>query len=226
MKVVILAAGKGTRLLPLTRELPKGLIKIQNKPVLEYIFDSLIPIKIEEIILIVGYKEKMIKNYFSSKYKNIPIRYITQKEQLGTGHALKLAKDYVTEHFLVLNGDDIYSTKDLQKLSQFSFAILSQKVEQPESFGVLIQENNLLKKIVEKPNIFISNLINLGAYKLTTEIFNHDLKISQRGEFEIIDYLNYIIKNSKKNINVVKLTDYWIPINTLEQLEVAKGKFS
>lgn len=225
MKAVILAAGKGTRLQPLTNELPKGLIKVQNKPILEYVFDSLLSLNIEEIIVIIGYKGKLIQEYFSSNYKQIPIRYIIQEEQLGTGHALNLAKNYVTKEFLVLNGDDIYSSKDLVNLSNNSFAILSQKVDQPESFGVIIQEHNILKNIVEKPRKFISNKINVGAYKLTTQIFNHTLEKSQRGEYEIIDYLNYIIQNSEEDIKVVDLEEYWIPINTLEQLKIARKIF-
>lgn len=224
MKAVILAAGKGTRLQPLTHTIPKGLIDVNNKPILEHIIESIKNI-VDEIIIVIGYKGDLIQNYFKNKYESIPITYVIQEEALGTGHALLQAKPYLKDKFIVLNGDDIYSSKDLENISKYNFALLSYEVSNPENFGVIVGEN-ILEEIIEKPKIFISNKVNTGVYVLTTEIFKHNLVKSSRGEYEIIDYLNYIIQQSKHLIHIVPISNYWLPINSHGQLEIAKAFFN
>ena len=222
MKAVILAAGKGTRLQPITNTIPKGLIEVNSKPILAHIFDSVSSI-VDEIILVIGHKGELIKNYFKLSYNSIPIKYVYQEQQLGTGHALLCAKEYLDGDFIVLNGDDIYHFQDITKLSDVPFGVLSIKVENWENFGVLkINEtSNTLIEIIEKPKYFISSLINTGVYKLHSSIFEYELNKSLRGEYEIIDYLNYLVSN-KFDVHVVKISKYWLPINTHEQLDFAR----
>ncbi|MFX1234248.1 MAG: sugar phosphate nucleotidyltransferase, partial [Promethearchaeota archaeon] len=108
MKAVILAAGKGKRLRPITATRPKPLIPIAGRPLLEHNILGLIDAGIDQILLVVGYKEEMIKDYFGSgKEKfNVNINYVTQEEYLGTAHATGYARDFVkNDHFLLMNGD-------------------------------------------------------------------------------------------------------------------------
>ena len=100
MQAVILAAGKSTRTYPLTISRPKALIKILNKPILQRNLEQLAGL-VDEVIIIVGYKADMIKNYFGTAFSGMKITYVEQKEQLGTGHALIQVKDYVKDKFVI-----------------------------------------------------------------------------------------------------------------------------
>lgn len=219
IKVVILCAGKGSRLLPITNKIPKVLIEINKKTLLEYKLEILCDIT-DEVILIIGYKGDLIKKKYGNYYKNIFLRYVYQKQLLGSGHALMQARKYLNGKFLILNGDDIYSKIDIKKLLKYKYCILAKKIENPISFGVLSINNNILIEIIEKPTKPKSNLVNIGCYLLDENIFKFELKKSDNGEFEIIDYLNYLILKNEK-IYVEKTEELWFPINNFDQLKYA-----
>ena len=127
MKIVILAGGEGERMRPLTFHVPKPLIKIAGKTLIEHNLDNL-PFKPTEIIFIVGYLKEQIINYFGSVYKGTPVRYIPQRKPLGTGHAISIASQFLGSDFLVLMGDDIYGKDDLSAISKIEgSAILLKK---------------------------------------------------------------------------------------------------
>lgn len=222
MKAVILAAGKGTRLRPLTIDTPKGLVEINSKPLMTHILNS-VKEYVTEIIIVVGYLGNLIEEYYENKYESIPIKYVHQEDQLGTGHALLCAKKYLDDEFLVINGDDIYHREDIEKLSKVKFGVLGMRVENWQHFGVLVQNstNKSLRKIVEKPTSYISSIANTGVYKLSPIIFNHLLVQSMRAEYEIVDYINYLINNNYK-VEVLEIQKYWYPVNSLEQLYEAE----
>ena len=222
MKAVILAAGKGTRLRPLTIDTPKGLVEINSKPLMTHILNS-VKEYVTEIIIVVGYLGNLIEEYYENKYESIPIKYVHQEDQLGTGHALLCAKKYLDDEFLVINGDDIYHREDIEKLSKVKFGVLGMRVENWQHFGVLVQNstNKSLRKIVEKPTSYISSIANTGVYKLSPIIFNHLLVQSMRAEYEIVDYINYLINNDYK-VEVLEIQNYWYPVNSLEQLYEAE----
>src|SRR4030042_4416902 len=115
MKVVILAAGEGKRLRPFTEMMPKVMLPVANKPILEHVFDAIKKTGIDEIITVVGYKKEVIMDYFKD-YKGLKITFITKDKQLGTAHALLQAKDEINESFIVLAGDNIIDNKSIQKL--------------------------------------------------------------------------------------------------------------
>jgi len=176
MKAVILAAGKGKRLMPITSTRPKPMIPIANKPILEYTILGLKDSGINEILLIVGYKEEVIREYFGNGQDkfNIKITYITQEKQLGTGHAVSLAKDFVNnEPFLLMYGDLMINPKIFKEaLERFNNAkveglISLLEVNNPQDFGVIsLNSNGLVEKITEKPasELNLGNLVNAGIY--------------------------------------------------------------
>ncbi len=110
MQAVILAAGKGTRMYPMTLDKPKPLIEVANKPVLEHNLDKMLGL-IDEAIIIVGYKKDQIMSRLGERYHSIKVTYVVQEETLGTGHALMLAEQHVKDKFLVINGDDLFLEK-------------------------------------------------------------------------------------------------------------------
>jgi bifunctional UDP-N-acetylglucosamine pyrophosphorylase/glucosamine-1-phosphate N-acetyltransferase len=188
MQAVILAAGKGTRMLPLTETRPKPMLKVANKPILEHNLEQLVDL-VDEVILVVGYKKEIIKNYFGSNFKGLKIKYVEQKEQKGTGHALEIAKNDLDNDFIVLAGDDLYFKEDIEKVLKKQPCILVKEIENPEDFGVVEIENSEVINLEEKPKNPKSNLVNTGLYHLSKEIFSYKLKLSERGEYELTDYI-------------------------------------
>lgn len=217
MKAVILAAGKSTRTYPLTLDRPKPLLLLANKPLLSWNLDQLVGL-VDEVILVVGYKKEMIQEAFGSQYRGLRLRYVVQDEQSGTGHALQTVESFVGDRFLVMNGDDLYSVLDIQKVMKYSQALLVKEVLDYSKFGMVLVENGLVKGIVEKPDHFVSRLANLGLYQLSSSIFPllKQVKKSSRGEYEITDAISLLAQQSK--VWYAVLQDYWLPIGYLPQV--------
>jgi len=205
MDAVILCAGKGTRLMPLTENRPKPMIPIAGKPILEHII-SKIEDFVDNIYLIVKYKKEIIINHFKNHPK---ITFIEQKEIDGTGYAVLMAKNYINDDFLVINGDIIFDD-DLKDIINYKNAIALTEVDNPENFGVVVldDENNIIE-LQEKPKNPKSNLINAGIYKFEKDIFDilENLKPSDRGEVELTDAIKELIKD--RTIKGIKLNGYW-----------------
>lgn len=198
MQAVILGAGKSTRTYPLTLTRPKPLLKVANKTILEHNLDNLNGI-VDEAILVVGYKKDMIKKFFGNKYKNIKLKYVEQNEQLGTGHAVSIVESYIKDRFLLLMGDDTYSKWDIKNCIKNRYSILTAKVDDPQSFGVIVEKNGIVINFVEKPKTFISSLANAALYCMDKKIFTYlsQIKKSERNEFELPDALRLLSKKEK-----------------------------
>ncbi|MFC1686859.1 sugar phosphate nucleotidyltransferase [Nanoarchaeota archaeon] len=221
MQAVILAAGKGMRMRPLTLEKPKPLIEIAGKSILEHNLDQLVGL-VEEVIIIIGYKKEMIIEKFGDNYKDTKITYVVQEEQLGTGHALLQAEEKVTDKFLMLNGDDLYSKKDMKNLIKHDNAVLLQRKEGDVSdFGVVVVKEGKVVDIVEKPKEFVSDLINTQMFCFTKEVFSilKNLKKSERGEYEVTDAVKELAKQGKMHYE--EISDYWIPVGQPKDIDEA-----
>ncbi|MCE9541045.1 nucleotidyltransferase family protein [Candidatus Kaiserbacteria bacterium] len=151
MQAVILAAGRGTRMGALTETVPKPMLPVHGRPVLEYIFDSL-PDSVDEVVLVVGYLSAVIQKHFGGTYKNKKIFYVEQDVLNGTGGALWAAKDFLKDSFLVMNGDDICRADDvLACATSPDWAILVQRVDDIGTSGlVVVDERGRVADIVEK----------------------------------------------------------------------------
>lgn len=223
MKAVILAAGKGVRMLPLTADRPKVMIELNGKPFFWYVLEVLKLAGIKEIAAVVGHQSELIKKFFGGK-----IKYIEQKEQLGTGHAVLQAKDFVgKDDFILIMGDNLYSEGDIKELTKKKdkFCYVSAfESSHPWDYGVLGVEKDRLVNIEEKPSVPKSNLVNTGLYKLTPEIFEYlkKLKKSPVGEYYLTDALTELAKLGK--VKVHKLKDYWIDMSYREQLPEIERK--
>jgi bifunctional UDP-N-acetylglucosamine pyrophosphorylase/glucosamine-1-phosphate N-acetyltransferase len=226
MKVVIAAAGQGTRMLHLSNNKPKHLINVRERPFLAYVLDNLLKAGYKEIILVVGYKEELMKEFLANyacciKDKKCRISLVSQYEILGpkekeygTACPIKCIEKFVGKsNFIYLYGDNLYSIRDLKKMNvndnyNYAAGLLH---EHPEKYGVLIKDGgDLLEKIIEKPKEYVGNLINAGLYKFTSDIFKKisQIKKSPRGEYEITDAISLLAKDKK--VKVKKIKDCWI----------------
>ena len=172
-QAVVLAAGEGQRLRPFTALKSKVMIPIVNKPVLQYVIEALAANGITEVLLIVGYGLEHVQDYFGSGEQfGVHITYIVQRQQIGTGHALKQAKDAVDETFLVLAGDNIIEP---QTISSFVLtqpnSILVKQQDSVSKYGVATLSGGVLVDLVENPAEPISNFVNIGIYLLNRKVF-------------------------------------------------------
>ncbi|MBI4148867.1 NTP transferase domain-containing protein [Candidatus Woesearchaeota archaeon] len=206
---VMLAAGKSTRTYPLTLTRPKPLLKVRDKTILEHNLEQLQGL-VEEVILIIGYRAAQMQE--AAKQARIPVRCIVQEQQLGTGHALLQAEQFIDGDFLVLGGDDIFHHGDIKRCMQHAPAVLAQRVAHPERFGVFLLNGKYITKVIEKPKEFVSDLANTGCYAFPKSIFPilHQLQPSPRGEIELTDALNVLAAQQK--VSCVRVQRYWLPI--------------
>lgn len=172
-QAVILAAGEGQRLRPLTVLKPKVMIPIADKPILQYVVEALAVNGVRHIIMVVGYRKEQVQDYFGSGEKlGVEIDYIVQKQQLGTAHALMHAKDAVADRFLVLPGDNIIKSDTIAPLVEAKPSIiLVKKQENVSKYGVVTARKGTVEEIVEKPQEATSNLVNTGIYSLDRGMF-------------------------------------------------------
>jgi bifunctional UDP-N-acetylglucosamine pyrophosphorylase/glucosamine-1-phosphate N-acetyltransferase len=207
MKAVILAAGKGMRLRPLTATRPKALLPVANRPVLEWNLSELEGI-VDEAVIVTGYMGENIRSHLGGRFKNIRLTYVEQKEQLGTGHALMQTSEELKGRFIVLMGDDLYGRAGIQAALKQRFSVLVQKGD-TRNFGACISEAGLLSGIAEKSKKHVSDLINTGLYVLDDSIFSCTPGNSARGEHELTDMIVQLA--GQKQVSCVEGTD-WIPI--------------
>lgn len=221
MQCVIICAGKGTRMRPLTETTPKPLIPVCGKPILEHIIDAL-PAEIDELILVVGYLKEQIMDLCGESYKGRKVSYVVQDNFAGgTGDALLKAKELITGKFLFMYADDIHGKTALAEVVTKEHGMLGQRSATPERFGVLEQnEDGTLAQIVEKPEHPTSDLVNIGGFVLDPSIFSYTVPVSQSGELYVTDMLNDYAKEHK--VEVVEQT-LWLPIGYPEQIAEAEA---
>lgn len=212
MQAVVLSAGEGKRMRPLTFTRPKVMLPIANKPILQHLVENLIRCGVDEIVLVVGYREETIREHFGEEFEGVKIKYVRQSRQLGTAHALLSAEHLLEDSFIMLNGDSIVFEEGLRKIMKEENAIAVKEIPNPQNFGVVELEGEKIKGITEKPDRATSNLINAGIYTLTKSIVEYLKKtpISVRGEYEITDSINIAIRDGMEFRAVV--LERWLDI--------------
>ncbi len=224
MKAVILAAGEGARLQPITATRPKHLIRVGGKPILEHCLDSLVAVGIDEAVIVVHYMAEAIRRYFGDgKRFRLKIEYAEQRTALGTGDAVKVVEPFMNEDFLLVNGDLIFAPKTVREVIELhqkerpvaTLAVVP--VDKPENYGIVELENEKrVKRILEKPKReeAPSNLANAGIYVLSPEIFAKlkETSASARGELEIPDALSLLIGENKTVMAAKINSQDWLDI--------------
>jgi len=211
MKAVILAAGEGKRLRPFTETMPKVMLPIANKPVLEYVVDAIKNSGITDIIVVVGYKKEAIMEYFKD-YEGVNITYVVQDKQLGTAHALLQAKKHVKGPFIVLSGDNIIDHASISRLikDKSKYAMLIKEHHHPSKYGVVFVEKNILKEIIEKPKDEVGGFISTGIYKLPHSVFSDIDESASQGVYALSSVVQSIV-NQGKEIKTIT-TKSWMDI--------------
>jgi glucose-1-phosphate thymidylyltransferase len=207
MKVIMPMAGKGTRLLPLTKRVPKPLVNVAGRPVMDYVMDSLREAgQLEELIIITGHLKEKVEHYVRKHY-DIPARFIEQKVLDGTAGAVNLARPYVDGPVIVIFVDTLFDADlSIVKTTQADGIIWTKEVEDYQRFGVVVtDQQGHMTKIVEKPNTPVSKRANIGLqyvedWRTLFEGIEHVLKSppGKGGEFYLTDAFQYMVDKGKK----------------------------
>ncbi len=217
MKAVILAAGEGLRCRPLTLTRSKVMLPVADRPILEHVIRSLEQNNIKDILLIVGYEKERIMNYFKDGVDfGVNIKYVEQKTQLGTAHAIEQARTELAGEyeFLALNGDNFIEPKvisDLIKSKRGDATILAVKTEHVSGYGVIKAEGHKVMEIIENPVSEVSHLVNTGIYYFSSRIFDFigDTPLSPKGEYAITDTLQKMIENGIE-VSMATTRSWWL----------------
>jgi len=224
VKCVILAAGEGKRIHPLTFTRPKVMLPIANKPLLEWNLLNAINAGIKEFVLVVSYKSEMVRNYFGNGEKyNVKIEYVNQGEPKGTAHAIGVVERFVDD-FIVLCGDTIFGENDIKDILKTKNCIGLYKLDNPQEYGIVETKNGKVVKIYEKMDKPFINFINAGAYHFDKKVFDFIRKTgkSSRGEYEITDTINMMTE--KYDVSSVMLNEWrdvvypWHLLDTNEEV--------
>lgn len=195
---------------PLTGSRPKVMLPLAGRPMLEHLICEVRDAGISEFILVVGYGESAIRDYFGDGTKLcISIWYVTQKRQLGTGDALLTVSPHVKEDFLLLNGDIVLKSKDVRNVLNIPAPAMAVCTStHPQDYGSVTLSGDMVSGLVEKSPTPPSTLINAGLYHFDIKIFEFlkNITSSPRGEFELTDALMYYIRNG--DLRGV-LIDFW-----------------
>jgi bifunctional UDP-N-acetylglucosamine pyrophosphorylase/glucosamine-1-phosphate N-acetyltransferase len=209
MKAVLLAAGEGVRLQPITATRPKHLIRIGGKPILEHCLEAIKACGITEAVIVTHYMGDAIRQHFGDGEKlGLKLEYVEQAAVLGTGNAVSVAEPFVDGDFVLVYGDLLFASEALKKVvnlyaTEKPVAVMAVvPVEKPESYGIIeLADEKRVKRIIEKPaaSEAQSNLANAGLYAFSTEIFEEirQIKSSVRGEWELTDALSLLVKDKK-----------------------------
>lgn len=201
LDVLILAAGEGTRMRPLTANIPKPLLPVAGKPFLEHTILALRDSGLKDIRILIGWKDHKIQEYFGDGTKfGVNISYLEQEKRLGTAHAVGMAKGKIRNDFLCINGDVVMNSMQIKQVTSFFMEkgeniMMTTKVDNPSIYGIVESDSSSrVRRIIEKPKNFIGNLANAGVYVFKPEIFDTIDKTQQspRGEYEITDSLQIL----------------------------------
>ena len=218
MKAWILSAGEGTRMRPLTANLPKPLLPVAGKPFLAHTIEALRGAGIGEIAVLIGWQGRRVKEYFGrGDAFGVKLSYDEQVERLGTAHAIGMAREHVDGDFLSVNGDVVVSTRAVKGLLEFHRktkgpVMAVAQVEDPAAFGVVELDGDRVVGLEEKPKAPKSKLINAGVYLFPKEIFGliDRTPKSARGEFEITDTIRLLMAD--QDVFAYRIPDPWIDV--------------
>ena len=221
---LILAAGKGSRMWPLSESIPKPLLPLGGLPIIERQIQELIKVGVKELYILIGYRMKEISDYLDNTKLDINITYIVQEQQKGTGHAVNQAKGKISGDFYCLNGDIIIDEENLKNLreNQGKLTMMVTKVPDGSDFGVVESKNGHLISITEK-GIDGESMINAGIFLFNEKIFAaiDGIEKSIRGEYELTDALESI----SDQIHIIDYKGIWKDIGNPWELITANEEY-
>lgn len=208
---------------PLTDNIPKPMLQVAGKPLLEHIIEAL-PEKVDELVLVVGYLYEQIHNYFRHHFGRFKVDYVIQHEKTGTYNALKLCELLLenNEKFLLLYADDLHGREGLKKCAESDHpCLVVSEVDDPRKFGVVeLGERGIIKSIEEKPENPKSSLVSTGVLFLDKNVLDYPARQHPNGEYYLTDSVAQMIENGRKVLAVK--SEFWLPIGYPSDLEKAE----
>jgi glucose-1-phosphate thymidylyltransferase len=233
MQAVVLAAGEGTRLRPLTEDKPKGMVEVADKPILTHCFEQLVELGADELYVVVGYKKEAIIEHYGDEFDDIPITYSHQREQSGLAHALLTVEEHIDDDFMLMLGDNIFRANlqdviNRQQEDRADAAFLVEEVpwEDASRYGVCdTNKYGEITNVVEKPEDPPSNLVMTGFYTFTPAIFHacHLVQPSNRDEYEISDAIDLLL-HSGRTIDAIRMDGWRIDVGYPEDRDKAEER--
>ncbi len=233
MQAVVLAAGEGTRLRPLTEDKPKALVEVNDRPILSYCFDDLIALGASELLVVVGYKKERIIDFYGDTYDDVPITYTHQREPKGLAHALLTVEEQVDDDFMLMLGDNIFEANladvlNRQREDRADAAFLVEEVpyEEASRYGVCdTNDYGEITEVVEKPDDPPTNLVMTGFYTFSPAIFHacHLVQPSDRGEYELSDAVDLLIQ-SGRTIDAIRMDGWRLDIGYPDDRDEAEHR--
>ncbi|MDG5778523.1 sugar phosphate nucleotidyltransferase [Haloarculaceae archaeon H-GB2-1] len=223
MHALVPAAGRGTRLRPLTDERPKGLVEVAGKPLLTHCFETLLELPVTELVVVVGYRADQIRDAYGESFRGTPITYVHQPDQRGLGDAVRLADPAIDGPFVLLNGDNVVRANVDEAVARHrnadaSATLLVEDVSRAEAktTGVCVTDDDgSVVRIVEKPDDPPSTLALTGCQVLSPPIFHacELIQPSARDEYELSDALDLLIR-AGHTVETVRLDGWRCNVNT------------
>jgi glucose-1-phosphate thymidylyltransferase long form len=233
MKAVVIAAGEGTRLRPLTEDKPKGMVEVAGSPILTHCFENLVALGAEELIVVVGYKKEKIVSHYDDEFEGVPITYTHQREPRGIAHALLTAEEHVDDDFMMMLGDNIFDAnlqdvvnRQAEQRADAAFLVEEVPWEEAGRYGVCdTNRYGEIVEVVEKPDDPPSNLVMTGFYTFTPAIFHacHLVQPSGRDEYEISDAIDLLI-HSGRTIDAIRMDGWRIDVGYPEDRDEAERR--
>lgn len=219
---VLLAAGLGTRLRPHTLHTPKPLLPVRGRPILDWTLGAL-PASVDRVVVVVHYLADQVEAYLRGQKHLADWVTVFQDQPRGTGDALRRCREHLrSDRFLVLNGDDLFGAADLAALAGTPAGVLAHTVAEARKFGIVFRRpDGTLERLVEKPDLDGPRLANTGAYLFPREVFQIEIGLSARGEYEITDYVSGLAQ--RQPVSVVE-AKFWLPIGTEQAWNEAQAE--
>ena len=233
MQAVVLAAGEGTRLRPLTEDKPKALVEVDGRPILSHCFDNLIELGAEELLVVVGYKKERIIDFYGDDYEDVPITYTHQRNPKGLAHALLCVEEHVDDDFMLMLGDNVFDAnladvvnRQRENRTDAAFLVESVPWDEASRYGVCdTNDYGEITEVIEKPDEPPTNLVMTGFYTFTPAIFHacHLVQPSDRDEFELSDAVDLLIQ-SGRTIDAIRMDGWRIDVGFPEDREEAERR--
>jgi len=233
MKAVVLAAGEGTRLRPLTEDKPKAMVEIAGQPILTDCFDRLLALDADELFVVVGYMKEQIISHYGDEYEGVPITYCHQREPKGLAHALLTVEEHVDDDFMLMLGDNVFRANlqnavNRQQEDRADAAFLVEEVpwEEASRYGVCnTNKFGEITEVIEKPDDPPTNLVMTGFYTFTPAIFHacHLVQPSDRGEYELSDAIDLLI-HSGRTIDAIRMDGWRVDVGYPEDRDEAERR--
>ncbi|WP_276253315.1 UTP--glucose-1-phosphate uridylyltransferase AglF [Halomontanus rarus] len=221
MQAVVLAAGEGTRLRPLTEDKPKGMVEVDGKPILTHCFEQLNDLGVDELLVVVGYRKEAIISHYGDEFRGIPVTYEQQREQNGLAHALLTVEKHIDDDFMLMLGDNIFEAnladvvnRHEEERADAAFLVEEVPWDEASRYGVCdTNKYGEITDVVEKPDDPPSNLVMTGFYTFTPAIIPacHLVQPSNRGEYEISEAIDLLIQ-SGRTIDAIRMNGWRIDV--------------